>query len=148
MILGFTGSRHGPTEKQYEAMRYFLGGMPMTRFVHGAAVGCDKFAHDIVRRFHGDIVIELHPLNIGFRSTLLTIPMGNCEIYPELPPLVRNRVIVSRIHGLLAVPATDVEADSGTWATVREARKLGVPIYVARRSGRLVRDKSMRMIGL
>lgn len=67
--------------------------------------------------------------------------MGNCEIYPPLDPLARNRIIVSRIHGLLACPKTDIEElQSGTWATVRYAREIGCPVYLIRADGSIVRD--------
>lgn len=143
MVVGVTGTRNGPTPQQHDAMRLFLRGMPIERLVHGAAPGVDTFAHDIVRTFHGQIPIELHPSNLSYRSSLLTFPSGNCEIYPELPPLERNRNIVNRIHGLLAVPATDKEANSGTWSTVRYAREIGCPVYVVRQNGRIVRDRPL-----
>lgn len=140
MIVGFSGTRQGPTRSQHEAMQWFLAGMPMTRFVHGGAVHCDTFAHDIVRRFHAGIVIEVHPATVGFRNPVFG---ADIELFPELPPLERNRVIVRRIHGLLAVPASDHEGDSGTWATVRYGREIGLPIYIVQQSGRIVRDVSM-----
>lgn len=143
MIVGFTGTRQGPTPRQHDAMRWFLAGMPMERFVHGAAPGCDTFAHNIVRRAHREILIELHPSTS--RSSVLAYPEGNCEIWPEMPPLERNKMIVSRVHGLVAVPATDAEGNTGTWATVREGRKLGLPIYLMMQNGRVVRDVSMDM---
>jgi predicted Rossmann fold nucleotide-binding protein DprA/Smf involved in DNA uptake len=142
MIVGFTGTQNpGPTPRQHDAMRRFLAGMQMSRFVHGAAPGCDTLAHNIVEQAHRGIVIELHPSNLGFRSSILYEPIGNLEIYPELPPLERNRVIIRRIHGLLAVPRTDIEETrSGTWATVRYAREIGLPIYVVKQNGQVVRD--------
>ena len=48
--------------------------------------------------------------------------------------------MVRRIHGLVAVPATDREADSGTWATVRYAREIGCPVYLIQHDGWVVRD--------
>lgn len=142
MIVGFTGTREGPTPHQHDAMRYFLRGMPMTRFVHGGAIHCDTFAHTIVVAAH-DIDIEIHPATVGVRSSVLNNPSPRIKLFRALLPLQRNRVIVRRIHGLLAVPATDREGASGTWATVRYARELGLPIYIVKLNGRIVRDPSM-----
>lgn len=140
MIVGFTGTTAGPTERQHAAMAVFLRRIPMTRFVHGGARNCDTFAHHIARRWHPDICIEIHPCPINSGVTVW-MPAGNCEIYPDLPPLARNRVIVSRIHGLLAVPRTAEEViGSGTWATVRYAREIGCPVYIIRQDGKLVCD--------
>jgi predicted Rossmann fold nucleotide-binding protein DprA/Smf involved in DNA uptake len=39
------------------------------------------------------------------------------------------------------VPRTDIEETrSGTWATVRYAREIGLPIYVVKQNGQVVRD--------
>lgn len=144
MRVGVTGTSLGPTPRQHAAMRHFLCGISMTRFVHGAAPGVDTLAHNIVRACHGHIVIEAHPSNLPARSSTLAVPMGNMEIWPEKPPLDRDRFIVQRIHGLLAVPPTDEEiVRSGTWATVRYAREIGIAIYLIRRDGRIVRDPSI-----
>lgn len=138
MICGFTGTRYGPTPEQYKAMQEFLSRIPMSRFVHGAAHGADTLAHYIVRAAHGDIPIELHPSDRP--STLVTVPIGNVDIHDQKPPLERNRIIVQRIHGLLAVPREDEEITrSGTWATIRYARELGVPIYMVKQCGKVVR---------
>ena len=141
MVVGITGTSRGPTPRQHDAMRYFLSKMPMTRFVHGAAPGVDTLAHHIVRRFHPDICIEVHPSNLPTRSSILTMPMGNMEVWPEQDPLERDRVMVGRVWGLLAVPNTDVEVvSSGTWSTVRYGREIGLPVYLVTQSGRIVRD--------
>lgn len=142
MILGFTGTKLGMTPAQHDAFRRFVRRFPVSRFVHGGCVGSDTLAHGAVRAFHPEIMIEIHPSNIsGTRGVTVTVPMGRCEIYPELPPLERNRIIVSRIHGLFAVPRTDrEEIRSGTWATVRYAREIGCPVYVVQQSGKIVRD--------
>jgi hypothetical protein len=122
-------------------MKWFLTGLPISRFVHGATSGADTLGHYIVEKAHRGVPIELHPSNIGYRSILLHNPVGNLEIYPEADPLERNRNIVCRVHGLVAVPMRYPEDwGSGTWATVREARWIGLPVYVIRPDGRTVRD--------
>lgn len=138
MVVGFTGTRKGLRSPQNVTMRRFIRDIGMTRFVHGGAPGSDTLAHYATRAYYRDICIEIHPCPQP--GSTVWLPMGNCEIYPELPPLERNRIIVGRIHGLLAAPATDVEAASGTWATVRYAREIGCPVYIIRQDGKLVCD--------
>lgn len=139
MIVGFTGTLQGPTSQQNDAMRKLFRKLAISRFVHGGAPGCDTIAHYAVRRRHPNILIEIHPG--PFSGSTVWLPMGNCEIYPELPSLERDRVIVGRIQGLVAIPRTDrEELGSGTWSTVRYAREIGCPIYIIRKNGQIRRD--------
>ncbi len=141
MILGFSGTRMGPTPAQHDAFRDFVRRFRPARFVHGGARGCDTLAHYVVRAACPDIVIEIHPTEDA--GSTVWMPSGNCEIYPKLPPLERNRIIVSRCYGLLAMPQRDAEdwAGSGTWATVRYAREIGCPVYIVRSYGEIIPDK-------
>lgn len=140
MILGFTGTRLGPRPAQTAAITRFVEGMKPVCFIHGGASGCDMLAHGIAERCWIPL-IEIHPS--GDRSPAVWEGMGaHCTIYPALPPLDRNKVIVRRVHGLLACPRTDMEETrSGTWSTVRYARAAGVPVYVILQSGKIVPDK-------
>lgn len=144
MIVGFSGTREGPTPRQHATMKRVLTLLPITRFVHGAEAHSDTFAHYIVRAAHGqDIPIELHPSNLrGTRSNLLGGENPCNFIFPELPPLERNEIIVGRIHGLIASPKFRVEDSSGTWSTIRYARKISCPVYIIEPSGEFVRDQS------
>jgi predicted Rossmann fold nucleotide-binding protein DprA/Smf involved in DNA uptake len=135
MIVGFAGTRSGPTPAQHNAMRAILRRLSarMVRFVHGGAKGCDTLAHNIVAAVPG-IVIEIHPADRD-KSVVVMMPHAGWEIDVERPALDRNRTVVSRIHGLVAVPRTDQGADSGTWATIRYARSIGCPVLVIRQDG-------------
>lgn len=140
MILGFTGTRSGPRPDQTQAIYDFMARLKPRRFVHGGAAGCDMIAHGIAERLHIP-VIEIHP-SIDHYPAVAGITAGvNVIIFPPLPPLERNRVIVRRVWGMLACPRTDAEeAGTGTWYTVRQARKLGCPVYLIRADGTIVRD--------
>lgn len=141
VIIGFTGTRLGSRPAQTDAIRRFLAHMKPRRLVHGGAPGCDMIAHGIAESL-GVPEIEIHPATYG-RSVVVWEGMGgHCIIYPPLPPLDRNRVIVSRVQGLLACPQRDEEDwGSGTWATIRYAREAGMPIYLCRSDGRIIRDE-------
>jgi hypothetical protein len=86
----------------------------------------------------------LHPSTKELRSSILTIPINgeNNLVFDEAPPADRNRNIVNRVWGVLAVPYCDDEDWSGIgeWAAVRYAREIGCPVYLIRRDGTIYRD--------
>lgn len=146
MIVGFTGTRQGPTPAQHRMMDrvllHFAVNSGMKTFVHGGAIGCDTFAHHVVTAsgLNREILVEILPADNP--GSTVWIPMGNCIIYERMPPLERNRIIVRRIHGLIATPKFFREDSSGTWATIRYAREIGCPVYIITERGEFVRDKS------
>lgn len=141
MIVGFTGTRYGPTVAQHNSMTRLLLHLAvnhgMTRFVHGGGGHSDTLAHHIITAsgLAKHIVVEIHPGSDVPVSTVVTVPMGNCEILPERPALERDAIIVRRIHGLVAVPMSDRPDNSGTWTTVRYAQEIGCPVVIIRRNG-------------
>jgi predicted Rossmann fold nucleotide-binding protein DprA/Smf involved in DNA uptake len=139
IILGITGTRAGPRPAQTAAALKFMRGLKPYRVVHGGAPGFDMIAHGIAETLRVR-EIEVHPSTVRSPSI---IPGAGVVVYPELPPLERNRVIIKRVYGLLACPKTDdEELRSGTWATVRYARKAGVPVYIIKQDGRIVADQT------
>jgi len=59
------------------------------------------------------------------------------------PYLVRNRDIVEETELLIAAPANAIEhLQSGTWSTVRCARRSGRPISIIRPDGTVVRESN------
>ena len=96
----------------------------------------DEQAHDIARALGRAGVI--HPASLpdqrAFKSAL--------DIRQPKPPLVRNKVIVRETALLVAAPADAMEQHrSGTWSTVRFARKLGRAICVIRPDGTLIPER-------
>lgn len=110
-----------------------------TTLVHGGAKGADMIAHGIAESLWIPM-IEIYPTYD--RSPAVWGGMGaGITIYPPLPALERNRVIVRQVWGMIACPAEDAEElRSGTWATVRYARDAGVPVYLIRADGQIKRD--------
>lgn len=125
MRIGFTGTQQGMTEDQKTAVREFLVDFVSAEFHHGDCVGADAEAHAIALALGADIVI--HPPEVGAKRAFLP-----ASAYRDAKPyLLRNQDIVDETEILLATPkGMTEERRSGTWATVRYARRTGRPLYI------------------
>jgi len=118
--IGFTGTQQGMTQKQKDALFVILRDCG-TDFIfhHGDCLGADEEAHEIVRPFQGNWIVIHPPINEIKRAWF-----HGDEILKSKEYLVRNHDIVDACEVLIAAPKTDdEELRSGTWATVRYARK-------------------------
>lgn len=135
MIIGFTGSRYGMTPEQRDWVREFLGQNAYETFHHGGCVGADEQAHRMAKAAHMTIVV--HP------GTVSELMRGDCpdadQVLPATATLIRNRDIVEASDCIIACPNTWREAmrGSGTWATIRYARKLEKSRFVVFPNGRI-----------
>lgn len=119
-ILGFTGTQRGMTDRQWRVCQDLLKRRlrPVAAH-HGQCIGADADFHDLCLTL--EIPVTLHPPTN--RSKVAWCP-GAVEIRRPRPYLERNREIVRACNTLLATPAQDEEQlRSGTWATIRYARK-------------------------
>ncbi len=114
MKLGFTGTRRGMTAAQRHSLiseltwyRYRGHAQPTfdVEFHHGACRGADTEAASIAERL-GCSIVSHPPSNMGSAALL-----------------ARNRQIVAACELLLAAPEGPELLRSGTWATIRHARK-------------------------
>ena len=127
MKIGFTGTRKGMSGLQKEQLAYILAlfvrgditrKLLMTEFHHGDCPdGADQEADEIAR---------------GFMCYRIY------RYWPEKPTpkalLARDRKIAELCDVLIAAPETDRERmRSGTWATVRYARKARKPVVMLSR---------------
>lgn len=136
MILGFTGTRDPISDAQAIALRQWLEANPPTKFLHGACVGADAAAVLQVKAMYGRQV-EAHAYP-GHIPSMTSEPAASVSIrHRSMHTLSRNRVIVEACDVLLAMPKGPEEQRSGTWSTVRYARKLGRPIVVIWPDGRV-----------
>lgn len=126
MIVGFTGTRIGMTEKQKEKVKYFLSFYNATELHHGDCIGADSDAHSIARNL--DVPITIHPpLNLTRRM----FNNGYAKILEKFDYATRNENIVEASDVLLACPkSSSEELRSGTWSTVRYAKKQRKEIIV------------------
>ncbi len=129
--VGFTGTRKGMTDIQRVLVRRALADSLPAVLHHGDCVGADEQAHEIAVALGLDIIIH-PPEDEKFRAFCMR---NVVEIRPQLPYMPRNRNMVSLVGKLIATPRTPYEiVRSGTWATVRYARKVHTPIILCKPS--------------
>ena len=129
MTIGFTGTRLGMTGIQRSLVRQMLEYKRPRVVVHGGCVGADSDFHDIVRLLFSKRQCQVHVFPSNIRGT-----HGHIDgdvVFAEHPPLQRNGFIVSLSDELIACPEGCQETNrSGTWSTVRRARKKKIPIHI------------------
>jgi hypothetical protein len=143
--IGFTGTREGMSEHQKETLSRILTAFlvqgsvqdDVIVFHHGDCKGADAEAHEIVcqlREIMKDVPtprIIIHP---PVKRIMRAYCQGADEILPPKDYLERDRAIVDSCIGIFAAPKTDKEERrSGTWYTVRYARKTNKRVVVLAR---------------
>lgn len=117
MKIGFTGTQAGMTYPQKVRLRQAL--RKCSEFHHGDCIGSDAEAHDICREF--EIVVVGHPPQNRRKRAHKKVDR---EV-ESLPYLERNRAIVRAVDVMIACPREfKDELRSGTWATIRYARRM------------------------
>lgn len=125
---GFTGTRLGMTAPQAGALYAKMSTLhPDSFFHHGRCFGSDEEAHAIAQALGLRAVLH-NPDNQKFMA-LCPAPYAMSE---PMPYLDRNVAIaMAATAGLFAAPkAMFEELRSGTWTTVRCARKHHRPIWI------------------
>lgn len=145
MNIGFTGTRDGMSEAQYRWTKrlvyHYLGKYATTFFHHGCCVGADAQAHQIVEIMKSDGLVPIEivahpPVHSKWRAHLRNID----DERKRKPYLERNKDIVDECDRLIACPAGPEEQRSGTWATIRYARKRRKPITIVWRNGTVTEE--------
>ena len=130
MNIGFTGTRKGMTEYQKDVLdKMFWVWSRLEpqeiKFHHGGCVGADEQAHYLATKY-GMTSVCHWPTDRKFVA-----PITPHEHRDPKPYLDRNHDIVDETDYLIACPKSEVEIRrSGTWATVRYARKIGRPLLL------------------
>lgn len=127
MIVGFTGAREGMTFKQIKALIRLLRTLDLNEAHHGGCVGADEQFHKIICKLFNQAWTVNHPCDIKkYRANIIADVR-----YTSIPALARNKMIVDQSDILIACPKTkEEELRSGTWSTVRYARKIGKPVKI------------------
>lgn len=129
--VGFTGTKLGMRELQRERVSELLEVQTATcsSFHHGDCVGSDAEADEIARAMGYGVHLHV-PISPQFRA-FCPVRVGFDIVYRAKPYLERNQDIVDSSHLLIGTPKEMTEAlRSGTWSTIRYARRLRRPIHV------------------
>ena len=120
IVAGFTGTQIGMTVRQSAELARVLMEEKVDEFHHGDCIGADAQAHEIAYR--QGIKIVIHPPTDPRKRAYCR--KHDVIVLPEKPYLVRNHDIVDASNFLIAAPKNHhEELRSGTWATIRYARK-------------------------
>ena len=128
--IGFTGSRNGMTPLQKDKLRKLVGSLQsLQSFHHGDCKGADAEAHDIITELCPNVSIIIHPPS---NDKMRAYKKGT--VLQPKDYIARNHDIVDSTSIMIATPQ-EAESDprsqrSGTWATIRYARRLGRPIHI------------------
>lgn len=125
MKLGMTGNRNGMNENTKNKLIEFIKNNKIDEVHHGDCVGADKNFHDICSS--NNIKIIIHPpinnkLRAFSKSDNILQPVGYLQ---------RNKNIVDSTDMLIGFPNDKQETlHSGTWSTIRYARKNKKKIHI------------------
>lgn len=125
--VGFTGTRYGMSDRQKQQLRMLLRtfSRQIDEFHHGCARGADTEAVAILNGIR-----TTWPADAGHVVEVPHPPKSQTP--PDL--LARNRAIVLAVQILIAAPQDDDERiRSGTWYTVRQARRWAMPVITLSR---------------
>lgn len=132
MIVGVTGTRKGLTAAQVAAAHRLLDGVTVLH--HGDCQGADVTLAQMAEQY-GMHTVSHPPDNGRWRAYLAADVTWKPKAY-----LARNRDIVDCSARLLAFPdGPEQQMGSGTWATVRYAVRVRVPVVVVAPDGSMER---------
>lgn len=141
LSIGFTGTRHGMTPTQLDAVRQLIADLaPVTTFSahHGDCIGADAQFHDLCRAIdRAYIIVHPGPVIDGLQAGCV----GDDRRAPARH-MARNRSIVAESTVMIATPfEADEQPRGGTWATIGMARRAGKPLALAHRSGLVTKER-------
>jgi hypothetical protein len=123
--VGFTGTQIGMTTYQACYVEHLLKQLNATRGIHGDCIGADAMFDKICKNL--SIEVEIYPPSNPKKRAFCDADVFN----PEDDYLTRNRKIVDASDVIIATPkSSEEELRSGTWATIRYARKKGKKVYI------------------
>jgi hypothetical protein len=145
--LGYTGTKKGMTFQQKDRIVEFIDKLEKIELKgfdgywlhghHGDCQGGDKEFHEILLEYGSYIVVH-PPVNNKYRAF--------CQLYNKIrepkPYGVRDKDIVKECEMLIAAPVGyQEELHSGTWWTVRIARRLKRNTYIIFPDGSVVLEE-------
>lgn len=138
MIVGTTGSRDGITEEQRACVILTLmgkrpGWARAYQLHHGDCVGSDWAVHQIAMLLTGILTVSHPPIENKWRAYCNAHVVMAPRPYPD-----RNRDIVMIAHRIIALPSGEEQNQlrSGTWSTIRYAKREHRPVLIIYPDGR------------
>ncbi|MCC5814737.1 MAG: hypothetical protein JJT78_08280 [Leptospira sp.] len=139
--IGITGSRKGLNDKQRLALLESLKGLGNVEIHHGDCVGVDCDIHKLLVSEKENLPEGVKVLQISIHPPSDKKQRAFCEKnYPGLDILIhsysteeylkRNQFIVNLTDELWAFPDGPEKQRSGTWSTIRNAKKSGKPVKI------------------
>lgn len=144
MKVGFTGTRQGMTVDQYDTFvktverLYADAGLGVREWHDGDCIGADDEAHSYAENIPG-VYVHIHPSNLSRQRAYNSSDFE----YDEMTPLKRNEVIVNSVDVMIATPSgeTEIPRGSGTWATIRYARKTKTRLIIIWPNGEFIEEE-------
>jgi len=135
MHLGITGTRKGLTKAQFKVIKEFITeDNCVTHFHQGDAMGVDTQVTLMFRDLRPEVWIIRHPA-----IKIMHQAFGPYDETRERKDyLVRDQDNVNESQYLWAAPNGAEIVRSGTWATIRMARKKGIPITIIMPDGEVI----------
>lgn len=134
MRLAFTGTQTGMTQAQRDSFRSLLVTFRVKTLIHGGCIGADIDAHRLAKLLGKKVIV--YPSNIINKRGEYT---DADIVHTAHPPLERNPLIVQAGEILCATPKWPAKEEqrSGTWATVRLAWMISMPVVIINPDGTL-----------
>lgn len=137
--IGFTGTRRGTTKPQENTLaRLFFRYEGNLVLHHGDCYGADAEAHVQALKYAARIVIH-PPTDSKYQAWCIRFENARkipVELRDPFPYLERNHHIVDETEFLIGTPRESHNVlRSGTWATIRYARKVGKRVVLIRPDG-------------
>ncbi len=119
-----------------------LGGYPGATMHNGCAEGADESALELVAEGVMDWAeVVLWPCNKDReRFAIRWAKKHAAEVMPIEAPLTRNARMVAAASVVIACPDGPERVRSGTWSTVREARRMGRAVTIVWPSGEVTTE--------
>jgi len=135
MHLGITGTRNGLSEPQFDVIKELISEDDTITHLHeGDCIGVDAQITHMFQVLHPKVIIVRHP------ALKRTTQYGGFyhETRKRKGYLERDQDNVNESDCLWAAPKGTEIIRSGTWATVRMARKKGIPITIIMPDGKAI----------
>lgn len=144
-IVGFTGTQQGMTLEQGRVVLDLLsartGWSRAAQLHHGDCIGADQQAHKIAVAIKVPLIVIWPPMN-SLKAARCWADKAPEDVEVRLKPameyLQRDWQIALNCTELVATPKGEQEElRSGTWATIRYARKFKRHIYIILPNGKV-----------